>query len=195
MPDDISITWSGERPNITINGVLFICRPQEEEPQPWHFPVGEGDYPPERWYCAQYHDLATHTGLDLNLAFAEFGDVERRLDLSVYAVADGVTTYSTPKWSGVPMVVIRHEHEGAPLWVRYAHIWPILLGGVGAGNRLGSFANWKLGAGGDHLHIDMALDPFTREWLDPNIRWRNPVPIFKAHLDPERVDAMLERGQ
>ena len=34
MTDDISITWSGERPDLTINGARFICRPMEEEPEP-----------------------------------------------------------------------------------------------------------------------------------------------------------------
>ena len=190
---DISITWNGDRPDLTINGVHFICRPQEEPTQAaWHFPVGEGEYPPEKWYCAQGHG-PQHTGLDLNLDVSPWGDVERVLGLSVYALTDGYLTYSTLDWSGVGMVVIRHEHEGAPLWVRYAHVLCYLPPDwkVTAGEDLGAFADWSAG---DHLHIDMALDPFTREWLDPNIRWRNPVPILKAHLDPAIVDAMLRRG-
>ena len=193
MPDDISITWTGERPDITINGVRFICRPQEEEPQPWHFPVGEGDYPPERWYCAQDHG-PQHTGLDLNLDVSPWGDVERLLLLSNYALAAGVVTYMTTNWSGVGMVVIKHEHDGAPLWVRYAHVDSYLHVGftVSAGQRIGGFADWP--EKGDHLHLDMALDQFTREWLTPRIRWRNPVPILKAHLDPATVDAMLRKG-
>ena len=92
------------------------------------------------------------------------------------------------------MIVIRHEHEGAPLWVRYAHVEGYMEPGdaVRGGRCLGDFADWPMK--GDHLHIDMALDAFTREWLDPNIRWQNPVGIFKAHLDPARVDAMLRKG-
>jgi len=203
MTDDISITWTGERPELVINGVRWICRPQEEEPTPaaWHFPVGEGEYPPERWYCATWHDLTgalnngyRHTGIDLNLDVSPWGDVERSLDLSVYAIADGVVTYQTPNWSGVPMVVIRHEHDGAPLWVRYAHVLCYLQSGWNAtsGEDLGGFANWSTG---DHLHLDMALDPFTREWLDPAIRWVDPVPVLTEHLPAEEVAKMLRKGQ
>jgi len=184
--------------------VLDDCGYSGEAPGilPWVMPVGEGEYPPERWYCAAWHDLTgarnangyKHTGIDLNLDVSPWGDVERMFGLSVYAIADGVVTYSTINWSGEPMVVIRHEHEGASLWVRYAHVLCYLEPGhhVTAGEDLGEFANWRTG---DHLHFDMALDEFTREWLDPNIRWKDPVPVLKAHHDPAIVDAMLRRGK
>ena len=172
-------------------------------PTPWAFPVGEGQYPPEMWYNATIHDPTgtkaqpfgsprVHFGIDLNLAFAEYGDVERRLGLSVYAVADGFVEYVTNNWSGVGMVVIRHEHEGAPLWVRYAHITPAVIveQHVKAGDALGPFANWQTG---DHLHFDMALEKYTREY-NTSIAFVDPVPILKAHLDDLRVDAMLKRG-
>jgi hypothetical protein len=64
---------------------------------------------------------------------------------------------------------------------------------VKSGQKLGTFANWKGFGGGDHLHFDMSPDEFTREWIAPNIRWVDPVPILKQHLDPCRVDAMLEK--
>ena len=169
----------------------------------WAFPVGAGQYPPERWYAYTVHDPTgvknngyKHTGIDLNLDVAPRGDVERILGLAVYAIADGVVTYLTGAWSGVPMVVIQHEHAGAPLWVRYAHIVPAVMAGqvVKAGQALGGFADYRLGDTGDHLHFDMALDSFTREWLTPSIRWVDPVPVLKAHLDSARVDAMLTRG-
>ena len=165
----------------------------------WAFPVGNQQYPPERWYCATFHDPQgvltsyKHTGLDLNLDVSPWGDVERTLGLSVYAVARGIVEYVTEDWSGVGMLVIRHEHEGAPLWVRYAHIMPAVMVGqtVNAGDNLGPFANWRTG---DHLHFDMATDKFTREWLTPSIHWVDPVPVLKEHLDDLRVVAMLERG-
>ena len=158
----------------------------------WHFPVGDSNFPPERWYAAQQHS-ATHTGLDLNLDMYERGDVERRLGLAVYAVADGVVTYTTEWWSGVPMFVIAVLHEGKPLWIRYAHIIPCVMKGerIHAGQKLGSFADW---ATGDHLHWDCATNEFEREWLSPEINWVDPVPILKAHLSPARVDAMLAKG-
>lgn len=202
---DISITWNGARPELTINGVRYVCRPMEEEPspQPWHFPVGEGDYPPERWYCATWHDPTgkrnggyKHTGIDLNLDVSPWGDVERTLELNAYAIAAGVVTYITSSWSGVPMIVIRHEHDGAWLWVRYAHVGPpagLMEGSVvEAGQCLGGFADWP--ERGDHLHFDMALDPFTREWLDPDIRWLPPVPVLTDHLPAEEVAKMLRKG-
>ena len=170
----------------------------------WAFPVGEGQYPPERWYAYTIHDLTgalnrngyKHSGLDLNLDVAPWGDIERLLGLAVYAIADGVVTYTTAAWSGVPMIVIRHEHDGVPLWVRYAHITPVVMEeqAIKRGQILGGFANYTLGDGGDHLHFDMATNAFTREWLTPTIQWVDPVPILKAHLDSKRVAAMLRKG-
>ena len=180
--------------HITVNGEgPYYCQLVTDKPEAeWAFPVGNGQYIPERWYSAQQHS-ATHTGIDLNLDVSPRGDIERILGLSVYAVADGVVTYVTDAWSGVPMIVIRHTHDGQPIWFRYAHIVPVVMLGqsVKAGQSLGPFANWKTG---DHLHFDCALDEFNREWLDTSIRWVDPVPVLKAHLPPERVDAMIARG-
>lgn len=188
---------------LIIDGISYDCVPRIAMPveSPWVFPVGEGDYPPERWYCAVWHDLTgkrntngyKHSGIDLNLDVSPWGDVERSRQLGIFAIADGVVTYSTPNWSGVPMVVIRHKHADLWLWVRYGHVLPVVQVGdvVSSGQRLGTFANWRTG---DHLHFDMAIDPFTREWLDPAIRWFDPVPVLKAHLDMDTVDAMLRKG-
>ena len=198
---DVNLVFAGELSEITVNGVPYVRQQVMSETPTWHFPVGEGSYPPEKWYCATWHDLTgalnngyRHTGIDINLDVSPWGDVERTLDLSVYAIADGVVTYATANWSGVPMVVIRHEHDGAPLWVRYAHVECYLAAdtSVRAGEDLGGFSDWP--QRGDHLHLDMALDEFTREWLAPNIRWVDPVPVLKAHLAPATVDAMLRKG-
>jgi len=194
LPDELTLIAAGESATYYRTG-------STPDPLTWSFPVGEGQYPPEMWYAAALHDLTgvknngyKHTGIDLNLDLAPRGDIERVLGLSIYALADGIVTYSTAAWSGVPMLVIRHEHNNAPLWVRYAHIIPAVLRNqsVKAGQTIGVFADYKLGDGGDHLHLDMATDAFTREWLTPDIHWIDPVSVLKARLDPLRVEAMLK---
>jgi len=188
---------------LTVHGGMsYRCAPiTEPPPDVWAFPVGNGQYPPELWYAATVHDLTgalnngyKHTGIDLNLAALEYGDVERRLGLSVYAVADGVVTYITPNWSGVPMLVVQVRHDDAPLWIRYAHIVPVVMHGqaVRAGQSLGGFANWLGMDGGDHLHLDMCLDRIERDWLTAK-RWVDPVDVLKAHLPTERIEAMLRK--
>jgi len=181
--------YSGEAPGIV------------PEPGAWHFPVGEGDYPPERWYCSAWHDPTgvrnggyKHTGIDINLDVSPWGDVERKLDLSIYALSDGEVHYATLDWYGVPMVVIRHEHAGRPLYVRYAHItpWTGVVLPVDGGERLGGFANWRGGDGGDHLHLDMSRTAYTTEWFTPGML--NPVPVLTDHLPAEEVAKMLRRG-
>lgn len=187
-----------------IESVEQIKWPPPNTEQTWAFPVGEGQYSPERWYAASLHSLDgslnsgyKHSGIDLNLDVYPRGDIERFKGLSVYAVADGKITFVDQSWSGVPMLVMRCKHNGAPLWVRYGHIVPVVMKDeyVKAGQKLGGFANWTAMGGGDHLHFDMALDPFTENWLDSTIRWVDPVDILKAHLDPAIVDAMVRRGQ
>jgi len=191
LPDHLTLIADGDEANYTRDGVT---------PDAWAFPVGEGQYPPEMWYCATWHDPTgalnngyRHSGIDLNLDVTPWGDIERTLGLAIFNVAPGIVQYVTPNWYGVGMCVVRSEHDGVPLWIRYAHLLHGVMSGqfVEAGKMLGPFANWKTG---DHLHFDMALDKFTVEWLTAGIRWIDPVPILKAHLDDLRVDAMLAKG-
>jgi len=167
----------------------------------WAFPVGTTDAPVEDWYCAQFHTwkggTTGHTGLDLNLDRSPWGDVDR--GFPIWAIASGqvwAVGYS-PGWVGV--VVIRHQHDGAPLWVRYAHLAPDITWVEGQivapGDQVGVIGNYTSGLGGDHLHCDMARDAFEWNWYrTPNFSWVDPVPILKAHLDPDKVDAMLRKG-
>ena len=213
----IVVTWDGDaevwRYRPVVGGprlddadlvALGLVGTVEPEPETWAFPVGEGQYPPEMWYAASIHDPTgtqpqplgnprMHLGIDLNGDFLERGDVERRLGLSVFSVARGVVHYVTANWSGVGMIVVRHEHEGAPLYARYAHIVPAVMVGqaVEPGQVLGPFGDWP--NAGDHLHFDMAFEPYTREYPH-GITFVDPVPILKAHLDDLRVQAMLDRG-
>ena len=179
------------------------------EPAPWCFPVGSTQYPPPDWYCASWHDPLTgklnngyrHTGIDLNVCKPPYGDIDR--GQPVFAVAGGVVHRVGYSQSYLGSVILLVGHERAPLYVRY---W--LLEGdatfrswkegqvVKAGETLGHIGNYTLGAGGDHLHFDMCTDPFECHWWftnHPAVRWVDPVPILKAHLDPAQVDAMLEK--
>ena len=81
------------------------------------------------------------------------------------------------------MCVVLHVHDGVPVWFRYAHIDVVVAVGdaVEAGQTLGLIADWP--NEGDHLHLDAAFDPFSREWVTPDIRWVDPAPILRAHID------------
>lgn len=174
---------------------------QESAGGAWAFPVDD----PVTWYCAVWHDLSgarnggyRHTGIDLNLNRGPWGDVER--GFPVYALGPGsvVAATSSSGWLGV--VQIQHEHDGAPLWTRYAHLEPGRLmvsagQAVKAGQLLGYIGNWTGGDGGDHLHLDMATTPFYwAAWRSAADAWVDPVYVLKAHLDPETVDALLSKA-
>jgi len=183
---------------ITIEGQAYVCRLAEDVPAGWGFPVGNEVYPPERWYVATWHDPTgvrndgyKHTGVDINLDVSPWGDIERTLGLSVYALAAGTVRFVTQNWYGVPMMVIEHAHEGFPLYVRYAHIVPVYQMGdrVTVGERLGTFANWRTG---DHLHLDMTRTAYTTEWFTAGMM--DPLPVLEAHLAPALVEAMCARG-
>lgn len=167
----------------------------------WTFPVGSERFSVADWYCAQYHtyDRDTrrdgHTGLDLNGDRRPWGDVDR--DEPVFALARGVVHDAgfSNGWRGV--VVIRIEHEGSPLWVRYAHLAAssILVSPgdpVETGQELGRLGNYSRG---DHLHFDAALTPFGwGYWRARSVIWVDPLPILHAHLNGEQIDAMLARA-
>ena len=185
--------------DLVFDGQRYYCRlVTEPYPDAWAFPVGDTEYPPEAWYCATWHDPTgelnngyRHTGIDINLDLSPYGDIERKLGLSIYAIAAGKVTRVSQNWYGVPMIVIQHEHDGQPLYTRYAHIIPKVKMGdmVTAGQELGLFADWKTG---DHLHFDMTLTPNTTAWFTPGML--DPVDVLKMHLPPERVDAMCKKG-
>ena len=178
------------------------------EPTDWVYPVGSLDFPTEEWYCACVHDTTgklnsgyAHTGIDLNVDHRPWGDVDR--GQPVYAVADGVVHAVHYSASYLGSVVIRVQHDGAPLYVRYWHLendpaFRYWQPGetVSADSIVGHLGNYTLGQGGDHCHFDMALDPFEPHWwfTRHDIRWIDPVPVLKAHLDPGIVDAMMKKG-
>jgi len=178
------------------------------EPAPWCFPIGSTQYPPPDWYCASWHDLTGkrnngygHTGIDLNVCKPPYGDIDR--GQPGFAVADGVIFRVGYSQSYLGSVILLVGHERSPLYARYWHLaddatFRSWTEGqvVKAGTELGHIGNYTLGAGGDHLHLDAALDPFEPHWWftnHPVVRWIDPVPILKAHLDPAQVEAMLEK--
>jgi len=182
-----------------------------EELQPvagWVFPVGDDEFPTADWYCACWHSLDGslndgygHTGIDLNVDRYPWGDVDR--GRPVWAVADGIVYaahYSTNYLGGI---VIRSEHEGDALYIRYWHLedndaFRAHVPGqhIAAGQLVGNIGNYLLGAGGDHLHFDMALDPFEPHWwfTRHEIRWVDPVPVLRTHLNSDLVEEMLRRA-
>lgn len=184
-----------------------IVKERMGEPTPWRFPVGSVEYPSSDWYCASWHDLTGkrnngygHTGIDLNVDRHPWGDVDR--GQPAFAIADGVIYRVGYSQSYLGSVILLVDHERAPLYVRYWHLaddaaFRSFAEGqvVKAGDCLGHIGNYQLGAGGDHLHFDMCTDPFECHWWFTNhrVRWIDPVPILKAHLDQTQVDAMLER--
>lgn len=179
-------------------------------PSPWSYPVGNHIWPAENWYAAAVHDIGEgrlndppyrHTGIDLNMWKSPWGDVDR--GAAIYAVADGVIDSKGYSVNYLGSIILLVEHAGEPLYIRYWHLErnalfeSFIVGDrVSSGELLGHIGNYTLGAGGDHLHFDMALDPFEPHWWHTRhrtVRWVDPVPILKMHLDDDVVDAMLRR--
>lgn len=163
----------------------------------YRLPVGTDTYPPASWYVPTTQLFREgHPGIDINLDIAPWGDVER--GEPVYAVAPGIVHYVTANWGGVGMCVIEHGIAGVSYWIMYAHIDASGLDigdSVGAGQIIGTIANWTGGDGGDHLHFGVSITPVTREYLT-HTGWIDPVPFLKDVLgiNSELVDAMLRKG-
>lgn len=173
----------------------------------WAWPVGTPEHPSEDWYAYTVHDLTGrrnpqnygHTGLDLNLDIAPHGNVD--VGQPVYAVTDGevVSVGFSERFRGG--VVVKVDHFGVDLFVRYWHLTDWTTANLGiytkiaAGQQIGKIDKYP--GGYAHCHFDMAWQPFEHNWwwtYHPEVEWANPVYILKAHLDPERVDKMLARG-
>jgi len=176
-----------------------------DQPADWHFPIGSLKYPPEKWYIATVHDLTgklnrgyKHSGVDYNIEVLPRGDIDR--GQPVHAVSSGRVYGTWHSQRNLASVVIQVNHQNAPLYVRYWHLArdttflnlrPNMP--VTAGQTLGHLGDYK--RGGDHLHFDMALDPFHPGcWLVPAVRWVDPVTVLKYHLDPKIVEASLRIG-
>ena len=204
-PDVFMITEAGADFILqTLEGRAYFKVLGKPLPLPWHFPVGSDEYPIEQWYVASVHDLTgvknngyKHSGIDYNVEVPPRGDIDR--GQPVWAVAGGEVYGTWHTERNLASVVIKVYHDDVPLYVRYWHLArnDAFLGlrpgmAIEAGRCLGLLGDYK--PGGDHLHFDMALDAFHPGcWLVPGVRWVDPVPILKAHLDPDIVDASLKR--
>jgi murein DD-endopeptidase MepM/ murein hydrolase activator NlpD len=175
----------------------------------WHPPVGSDKFPTRQWYAATLHDTTgalnngyKHTGIDLNADKMPWGDIDR--GEPVYAMTNGVIHHRSYSEQYLGSVVYQVEYHARPLYIRYWHLeydaaFLTLMKGyeVRRGDVMGHIGNYTLGAGGDHLHLDMALDSFEPHWwfpYHPEVRWIDPVPVMKQYMDPDFVDAMLRRG-
>ena len=206
LPDEVR--WAVDQICIVAER---LARALEQEPALlWAYPVGTPEHPPEHWYAACIHDTTgkanpggyAHTGIDLNLDRRPWGDVDR--GMPVLAVAPGVVRVVGYSTSYLGSVITESVYNGRPLFWRHWHLAndavfrSIAVGQmVAAGQQVGAIGNYTLGAGGDHSHLDCALDLFGAHWWftnHPAVRWIDPVPILQQNLDPARVTSMLRKG-
>jgi len=203
------LRMSAEGRAVTLHRYADILESAASPPlsAPWVPPVGNAEYPPESWYCYTLHDVTgrrnrddyPHTGGDFNLDIRPWGDVD--VNQPVFCVTDGIVTdvgFSQRYRGGI---VIKVDHFGIPLYIRYWHLKESVsqrytVGApVFAGEELGEIDIYPGGAA--HCHIDMAWQPFKTNWWfnrHPEIEWANPAYILKTHIDPDLVDAMMARG-
>ena len=174
-----------------------------DEPR-WRLPVGNDEHPAGDWYISVKHDETgalnggyRHTGVDISMR--TLGDTDR--GEPVFAITSGVVHsvgYQGGKgWLGV--VVLKHVHRGAPLYVRYAHLsGEIGLPNAGeqieAGALLGVLGDYLGGDTGDHLHHDMRTEPFAwNTWFTGDAGgWVDPLEVYSHHVRAEQLSAITK---
>lgn len=174
--------------------------PVVEDEERWRLPVGEEGYPAKDWYCANFHAIGHHIGLDINIDGYGYGDAERTLGLHVFAVADGIIEYvNEGAWDNGTdgVIVARHFWKRRTYYVRYGHIVPGLafVGmPVKKGDILGEFADWRTG---DHLHLDICEQNQKARYDINGVRglyFLDPQPILIEACGAEEFWAMCNRG-
>lgn len=138
--------------------------------------------PASDWYLAQGHS-SKHSGLDINLNKAPWGDVE--LGQPIYATCNGLVVFAGQArgayWGN--LVITCSVDQGGLVFWRYAHARDVvvkagqvveigtLVGHVGKG------ANDRYAA---HLHLDCwrghVLTP--EAWLDRRGVWLDPLEVW-----------------
>ncbi|MEF2485352.1 M23 family metallopeptidase [Vibrio mimicus] len=142
---------------------------------------------------SSFHNLY-HAAIDY---YAEVG-------APVYAISDGIVSYSG-YMSGYPgLVIIDHEKDG--LYSLYGHLslkkWMVSLGEVKKGDLLGYIAEPSEDFGiGPFAHIHFAIRFGTKKDYSENgvDRWMagyTPMhPVFKGFIDPEKFIALTMSGK
>ncbi|MEH0374007.1 M23 family metallopeptidase [Vibrio mimicus] len=142
---------------------------------------------------SSFHNLY-HAAIDY---YAEVG-------APVYAISDGIVSYSG-YMSGYPgLVIIDHEKDG--LYSLYGHLslkkWMVSLGEVKKGDLLGYIAEPSEDFGiGPFAHIHFAIRFGTkRDYSENGVdRWMagyTPMhPVFKGFIDPEKFIALTMSGK
>ncbi|EPH5778056.1 TPA: M23 family metallopeptidase [Vibrio cholerae] len=142
---------------------------------------------------SSFHNLY-HAAIDY---YAEIG-------APVYAISDGIVSYSG-YMSGYPsLVIIDHEKDG--LYSLYGHLsmkkWMASLGEVKKGDLLGYIAEPSEDFGiGPFAHIHFAIRLGSKKDYSENDvdRWMagyTPVhPVFEGFIDPEKFIALTMSGK
>ncbi|EPZ7321157.1 M23 family metallopeptidase [Vibrio mimicus] len=135
-----------------------------------------------------------HAAIDY---YAEMGD-------PVYAISDGVVSYSG-YMSGYPgLVIIDHEKDG--LYSLYGHLslkkWMVPLGAVKKGDLLGYIAEPSEDFGiGSYAHIHFAIrfgakKDYSENGVDRWMAGYTPMhPVFKGFIDPEKFIVLTMSGK
>ncbi|HFG1639897.1 TPA: M23 family metallopeptidase [Vibrio cholerae] len=142
---------------------------------------------------SSFHNLY-HAAIDY---YAEVG-------APVYAISDGVVSYSG-YMSGYPsLVIIDHEKDG--LYSLYGHLsmkkWMVSLGEVKKGDLLGYIAEPSEDFGiGPFAHIHFAIrfgskKDYSENGVDRWMAGYTPMhPVFEGFIDPEKFIALTMSGK
>lgn len=178
--------------------------------QVWRSPVGNEAHPPSDWYTYITHDLTgrlnpggyRHTGLDFNGNWRKDGKFRGDVDIGepVFCVADAEVVDVGWSESFRAGIVLKVDHFGTSLWVRYWHLQkPVLDFQVGQrvaqGQLIGLIDKYPKDFA--HCHWDTAYHEIKHNWwwtYHKDVAWANSLQILRMHLDHALVDSMTGRG-
>lgn len=142
------------------------------------------------WYFANQHrptyvdGKKPHSGLDINLKLAPFGDVE--LGFPLYSTCAGLVVYANyapGSYWGNLVITASKDNDGDLLYWRYAHLQSVLvdvgqiipsnklLGTIGKGAKKRWYAHLHLDVWRGHMILPGAWFHRSVTWLDPLKAW------------------------